>query len=708
MAHASNDLTRELQNYLFSLEVQSVDASLPEVRNFIVRGANPHALGPTGGNAAHVAIESWAYASMPELGAPFNAAKEAELFAIIRYLAVDLGVDVSAPDWRGLSPLYNVLRFGSRDPAIYTKMVDLLVGRGVDLNAVGPGGLNLMQLLSTGARETDLFRLLGSGMELRGNQGRGRLNFAVRSAGKRPAHGETLLLQRLLEKLPEAERAAYAELAAEDGATPIHFAARNRNLPAIQYLIETYRVDINKKTLAGETALSIALSLGDSASVAYLRSQGALEAPNAGTLSNCSGENPGRLDYEKVVKIVQDCKVLSINQLLPLLPATYRSNYTLAYGTLAVQEASPEYPQVITFGDDGKLMMAFNGHRSQRGYRNLEMLQFRDSTKTFELREIEFPRPSEAAAGKKPHFSAANPPRCLSCHDTSPRPLWDSWTFWPGKFFGEMDHAFPAEAKLLAKFAPNRVRGRYQHLPEASLGPIHSVFGAHTGYLYNQNNKMDFFVESLLSEKMSRELATTPALKPWRYALLAALSCRDSLDEFIPESARSQLLPLSDAYLLADTIQKGEEEIRIRYQLLRTFLGAEPQGRYVVVGELVTRRQPEQAGRNFDVVRTARLRRIVEGLGISMSGWFSPFNMNRPSYSVFKLSRLEALLWQETLSAVDPQDGPLYASFSQAFQAQKGNPIPNSLFFETPNSPEAGQICLELKSRSNAALRHSP
>ena len=125
--------------------------------------------------------------------------------------------------------------------------------------------------------------------------------------------------------------------------------------------------------------------------------------------------------YEDVVELVQKNKLTSIEQLIPLLPSEILSNYTMMYRSDSLQEASEENPRVIAFAPNAELILAFNGNKSQRNFRHLEMIQFRKDTKNFEFRSIDFSDPGQII------FSDPNPKQCLSCHGESPRPIWKSF-----------------------------------------------------------------------------------------------------------------------------------------------------------------------------------------------------------------------------------------------------------------------------------------
>jgi hypothetical protein len=157
------------------------------------------------------------------------------------------------------------------------------------------------------------------------------------------------------------------------------------------------------------------------------------------------------MTFEDVQQVIQSNGVDSIEDLLPLLPPNYRSEFTLMQRTFSLQAATFESPRVIMTGPHAILVMAFNGDPNAHleldpdgtprspnaipaAYHRLEIIQFRAATKTFEFREIDFSNP----AG--PIFSNANPPICLTCHlGPNPRPNWETYSNWPGAYGSSTD-----------------------------------------------------------------------------------------------------------------------------------------------------------------------------------------------------------------------------------------------------------------------------
>ncbi len=144
------------------------------------------------------------------------------------------------------------------------------------------------------------------------------------------------------------------------------------------------------------------------------------------------------ISFETLVERIKEAQAQTLEQTLDLIPSDFFQNYVLMYRSRSLQEASPLFPRAIVFGRSARFIMAFNGHVKQKGFSQLEIIQFRQATHRWEFREITF------FDEKPPTFSAANPAKCLECHQSprrttvDPRPNWEPYNFWPGAY-GSVD-----------------------------------------------------------------------------------------------------------------------------------------------------------------------------------------------------------------------------------------------------------------------------
>ncbi len=131
----------------------------------------------------------------------------------------------------------------------------------------------------------------------------------------------------------------------------------------------------------------------------------------------------------------------SVRELVPLLPEELRSNFTLVYESRSPfrTSISPEYPRVILFTKDGRLVLTFTGDERRPGADLLESMSFDEKDARFELHA--YLLPAAERSGWRPSPEAAN---CARCHGADPRPVFDSYPLWPG-FYGSEQDTFPRD-----------------------------------------------------------------------------------------------------------------------------------------------------------------------------------------------------------------------------------------------------------------------
>ena len=137
--------------------------------------------------------------------------------------------------------------------------------------------------------------------------------------------------------------------------------------------------------------------------------------------------------FDSLQQLIARQSINSVDGLIAALPEDLRSHYTLVFESRSLQEANFANPRAILFGSHATLILTYNGEPAERGYDAVETMEFDGSAQRFLFREIQF-------LGGSAHFSAANPPRCVACHGSPARPIWDTPPSWPG-VYGQRYHA---------------------------------------------------------------------------------------------------------------------------------------------------------------------------------------------------------------------------------------------------------------------------
>ncbi|MEK6556337.1 MAG: hypothetical protein AABZ31_13905 [Bdellovibrionota bacterium] len=138
----------------------------------------------------------------------------------------------------------------------------------------------------------------------------------------------------------------------------------------------------------------------------------------AAPLKNFTGNS-----IEEVKQFIVDNNILTLEQFLPTLPVSFRSNFVLMRQSNSLQPTrDPLQPRAIMFGDSARIVFAFNGIGE-----SIEMMEKPVGSDRFLFSRLNF-------NGKTAPTEQKN---CLGCHLS--RPLWGQYRHWNGMYGGDQD-----------------------------------------------------------------------------------------------------------------------------------------------------------------------------------------------------------------------------------------------------------------------------
>jgi hypothetical protein len=165
----------------------------------------------------------------------------------------------------------------------------------------------------------------------------------------------------------------------------------------------------------------------------------------------------------------------SVSELVPLLPRELRENFTFVYDSRSPFRSgiSPEFPRVIMFTNDARLVLTFIGDERQPGFDLLETMAFDYESATFSLHAYLLP-----AGERRSWRPSAEEAKCSRCHGADARPIFDSYPLWPG-YYGSVQDTFPhdrmgqKESRNFAAFAAAAAKtGVYKDLIYPTGTPV--------------------------------------------------------------------------------------------------------------------------------------------------------------------------------------------------------------------------------------------
>ena len=325
--------------------------------------------------------------------------------------------------------------------------------------------------------------------------------------------------------------------------------------------------------------------------------------------------------FSSVAKLIKDKHLKSIDELLPLLPRTLRSHFVLVYNSHSLQKASPLFPRVILYGEDAKLLLAFNGNPDRPGYSTLEAIEYDTGAKGFSFYEVHFPKPGEAQTEvSEPQKNLRS---CTLCHHESLRPNWESYNVWPGVYGSHVkeDVDLREEMSNFREFVKTGAKeGRYRFLEE-----MDQKFQDGLRYNHEPASEMTAQLAKWNWKRVAHIIRTSEHYKEFKYAIGGVLG-RCEFSGFLPES-----------------IERG---------MTRTYSEVEKETRAFLKKSAISTFESD----DDNVTMFAGLRYLFEGRGKEIASWSMTFQGAAYSMTTPDLFGYEGLL-----AALHEEDSDLWA-----------------------------------------------
>ncbi len=273
---------------------------------------------------------------------------------------------------------------------------------------------------------------------------------------------------------------------------------------------------------------------------------------------------------QDLIKVIQDHQLKSVDEVIPFLPIELRSQYTLQYQGFGLQGATFEKPRAILFGKDGKFILTFNSDVSQHMGNDLEILEFNETEKEFELYLLAFEEGKLQSAEK-------NPAKCMECHSAGggkPFPIWGRYPSWRGAYGSGEDRIYGKETKYLAEFmGHSSSHPRYKYLEPLKGSPV-SPFSSEAVQTmsFRPNANMGSYLARLNAVSLAKVIREQEDFE--KYMLVAGphfFNCRTKMD---PQVLEKLNLELERAYLAKKVSRKFPHKKFSDLENLSSFLGS--------------------------------------------------------------------------------------------------------------------------------------
>jgi hypothetical protein len=215
----------------------------------------------------------------------------------------------------------------------------------------------------------------------------------------------------------------------------------------------------------------------------------------------CSSVFAEVVTVQSIRNSIRDNNVRTMDEFISKLPADLLKNFTLMHDSKSLHGSSYEEPRALLFGKTGQWVVSFNGSASQAAGNMVEMMIYDPFTKTYAFHELDF--------SKETPVLHESPSKCLACHGSIPRPIWDHYNNWPGAYGAVDDRYTEKEYEYLTAFIKKApTHPRYKHLKNLKEGYTLSRPGIRDGLtersLVNRNRDMNI----VLNQQRMHDVAT--------------------------------------------------------------------------------------------------------------------------------------------------------------------------------------------------------
>jgi len=413
--------------------------------------------------------------------------------------------------------------------------------------------------------------------------------------------------------------------------------------------------------------------------------------------------------FKSLMDLIQSNQVNSVDQLLPLLPQSYRSNFALMFKSGSLQTATPTSPRVIAYGDTFPVESIFHGKNTDRLYlgfqtdtgigtklpNSLEVIEWIPEQNKYQFYQLDFPLTSSKVE--------VNPAKCSECHGTPLRPNWTAYPRWDGALgnsnalsgnFG--DDSFLTQEQVNSAVEP--LKKNNDRLKSFDLSAFEIL-----GKIELPNANMSGKIGSQLQVRNVDVIRNSPAYAQFKYAFAGAfMECVNYSDFF---DARTQDALQAGVYAHLANVPKTSDVAQEDLNFAKL---------WQMTGALVQNSGTHFGGYSREVGVTTWMRFLLEGRGndgaILLKNILGtpPFASPAAPYWSYDFvgfgDRIVGLGEQFFQSAAGdfPEFDGLFLTHIQE-ESWDLQQYSNSTAMRTANGP-AAPICQQLATKSRAAM----
>lgn len=221
-----------------------------------------------------------------------------------------------------------------------------------------------------------------------------------------------------------------------------------------------------------------------------------------------------RLTTAGLVTMVENNQITTVADFLSALPRYMGESYTLMEDSRSRHRASTEYPRLIMYGPDARMLIGVSSHPLDPLREVVELAELDDTTGLWRFSQFDF---------RNAFVHDTNTESCAGCHGSPQRPIWGEYPDWPGAFAGRDERLAGGQAATLMNLKADPL-DRFHQLAFPS---DHSIQNNGQFYLPTReygyaNTSFNFELNAAVADGIARRIVTHPSWGTDGYRLLAS------------------------------------------------------------------------------------------------------------------------------------------------------------------------------------------
>ncbi len=209
-----------------------------------------------------------------------------------------------------------------------------------------------------------------------------------------------------------------------------------------------------------------------------------------------------RLSTAALVDLVKGSDITNVADFLSALPPFMGESYVLMEESRSRHQASTEYPRLIMYGPDARMLIGVSSHPLDPLREVVELAELDEATGLWRFSQLDF---------RNAFLHDTSTESCAGCHGSPQRPIWGEYPNWPGAFAGQDERLSGSQVSSLLALKADPI-DRFHHLVFPS---DHSI--ANNGQLYlptrqygYANTSFNFELNAAVADGLARRIIGHP------------------------------------------------------------------------------------------------------------------------------------------------------------------------------------------------------